>query len=299
MNLVRPALVSALAGACLLGSGLSASSERTRSIYVTAVDKAGAPVLDLLSTDFEVKENGKVREVRSLDPATRRMQIALIVDDNGTGLFRSTVAQFVQRLRSEAEFSITVVVGQALKLVDFTTDFSKLVEAVGFLGAKPATPDGGQLLGTIYEVARDLKNRESLRPVMVVMTVGGEEHNPMSAHQVLEQIRDSRATLNVLEMTSSMLRPTQAIDRASKLLEESLNINEVIGDGSKQSGGRRDEVVAVTGMAKDIQMLANELSHQYELTYVLPDGVVPAEKLTVAVKRGGVTLRAPTRMPLR
>jgi VWFA-related protein len=294
---LKAALAAGLAGAFLLTADTSASSERTRTIYVSAVDKTGTPVLDLRPQDFEIREGGKLRDIRSADPATRRMQVALIVDDNGTGLFRSSVARFVQRLRNEADFSISVVVGQALKLVDYTTDLNKLSDAVAYLGARPATPDGGQLLGTIYEVARDLQKRESLRPVIVVLTVGGEEHNPMPAHQVLAQLRDSRASLNVFEMTSNVLRPTQVVTRASTLLEESLAISEVIGDGSKQSGGRRDEIVASAGLVKGVQMLAEELSHQYELTYVLPEGVAPTEKISVQVKRRDVTIRAPQRMP--
>jgi VWFA-related protein len=292
----RAALVAAMVAAGLWGAGLSAAQERLRTVNITAVDKAGAPVLDLRPADLEVKERGKRRAVRAVEPATGLMHIALIVDDNGTGLFRSSVAQFITRLQREAEFAISVVMGQSLRLVDYTSDFDKLTGAVGYLGARPATPDGGQLLGAIYETARDMQKRELQRPVIIVMTVGGEEHNPMPAHQVLDQLRDSHASLNVFEMTSSVLRPMQPVSRASGLLEESLNINEVIGDGSKQTGGRRDEMVAVTGLVKGMLTLADELSHQYRLTYVLPAGVDPSDRLEVSTTRRDVEVRAPTRV---
>ncbi len=303
MKQILGAVTPALAAVALLAGGLAASSvpnqPLTRTVYVTAIDRQGVPVLDLAAGDFRVKEGGRAREVVRVEPATERMHVSLIVDDNGTGLFRSSVAQFIQRLRNEGEFAITVVTGQAMKLVDYTADLGRLSTAINHLSARPATPDGGQLLGAIYEAARELQKREAPRPVIVAMTVGGDEHNPMPAHYVLNQLRDSRASLNVFEMTNSLLRPTSPVARASQLLEESININEVLGDGSKQTGGRKDELVAATGSVVGMRQLAEELAHQYRVWYVLPDREKPQERLDVSVTRAGVTLRAPTRVSVR
>lgn len=279
-------------------AGLAASpqGEIVRTAYVAALDRQGVSVLDLGAGDVRVKEGGRERPVVRLEPAIDRLTISLIVDDNGTGLFRSSVAQFIQRLRNEADFAITVVTGQALKLVDYTNDLAKLSQGVNYLGARPATPDGGQLLGAIYEAARELQKREAERPVIVVMTVGGDEHNPMPAYQVLAQIRDSRASLNVFEMTNSLLRATTATSRASQLLEESININEVLGDGSRQSGGKKVGIVASTGVVRGLVQLADELAHQYKLTYTLPAGTRVSERIEITSARSDVTLRAPTRI---
>jgi hypothetical protein len=38
--------------------------------------------------------------------ASEPMQIALLVDDNGTGIFRAGVARFIQRLLGHAEFAL-------------------------------------------------------------------------------------------------------------------------------------------------------------------------------------------------
>jgi hypothetical protein len=43
--------------------------------------------------------------------------------------------------------------------------------------------------------------------------------------------------------------------------------------------------------------LADSLLHQYALTYTLPDGVKPNEKLALTTSRKGVTLVAPARIP--
>jgi hypothetical protein len=295
-KLLALGMASATVAALVCQTPLGGAVDTERVVYFTAIDKQGAPVLDLAASELRVKEGGRARDVLRLESAAERLHIALIIDDNGTGLFRSSVAQFVQRLRNDADFAITVVNGQAMRLVDFTSDVQKLSEGVNALGARPSTPDGGQLLSAIYEAARDFRRREAARPVIVAMTVGGEEHTPLPAHHVLEQLRDSRASLSVFELTSSLLRSTVAVSRASQLLEESLNLNEVLGDGSKQSGGRKDEIVAATGMVRGVQMLAEELARQYKLTYVLPTGVKPNERFELTATRADVVVRAPRRI---
>ena len=92
--------------------------------------REGRPVEDLAPADFAVKEGGKAREVVAFRPAKGLMQIALIVDDNGTGLFRAPLYRFVQRLQGKAEFAIVTVVGQPLKLTDYTMDGQVLSEAL-------------------------------------------------------------------------------------------------------------------------------------------------------------------------
>ena len=92
----------------------------TRKIYVTAVDRNGAVVENLTAADVEVKEGGKAREILAFRPATAPMEIAVIVDDNGTGLFRVSVARFIEALLGKAEFSIITVAGQPRKLTPFT-----------------------------------------------------------------------------------------------------------------------------------------------------------------------------------
>jgi hypothetical protein len=46
-----------------------------------------------------------------------------------------------------------------------------------------------------------------------------------------------------------------------------------------------------------LQRLAEDLIDQYEITYSLPAGVKPSDKLSVSSKRKGVSLRAPNRIP--
>ncbi|HXW04989.1 MAG TPA: hypothetical protein VD833_07150 [Vicinamibacterales bacterium] len=278
----------------------AASAQSTpRIVYVSVSDADGVPVSDLSVEDFVVKEGGKEREVTRARIGDTPMQVAIIVDDNGTGIFRYGLTRFVERLEGRAEFSLSTVTGQMFKVVDYTSSLPAIQRGIVTLAARPATNDGGQLLAGIHETAKELRRREARRPVIVVLTVGGEEHSTLRASYVLDALRDSRASLNVLTVARSMLRTSAAVTRPSALLEESLNLGEVLGDGPKQTGGRRDEIVASAGMLSGLQQLAEELAMQYVVEYSLPAGVRPSEKLSVTLRRSGLTVRAPTKVPTR
>jgi hypothetical protein len=268
----------------------------TRVVYVDVLDRNGASVPALTAADFSVREAGKIREVVGVSIARAPMRIAMLVDDNGTGIFRAGVVRFIQRLQGRAEFALSTVAGQHLKLVDYTARNEPLVEAIGQLAARPGTPDGGQLLEGIYETAKDFEKRRTERPIIVVLTVGGEEHSTLPAHHVLDQLKKSGARLHVIAFSSSALRSTVAIQKPAALLGENLNLNEVLGDGPKKSGGSRDELVASAGLVQGLHELAEHLLNQYAVSFVQPDGVKAFEKLDIAVNKPGVTVRAPARM---
>jgi hypothetical protein len=276
---------------------LSGTQGQTRRVYVTAHDRNGAAITDLAAADVAVKEGGKAREILAITPAAAPLQIAILVDDNGTGLFRVAVARFIESLLGRAEFSIITVAGQPLKLTPFTPNSDVLREAVGQLNARPGTPDGGQLLSGISEAAVDFERRKVERPVILALTVGGEEHTPLPPHHVLEQLRKSGAALHVVSVIGSTLRATAPANRAGDLLNENLGLHEVLGDGPKRSGGRREEVPAIAGALTGLQQLAEALKRQYLVEYTLPDGVKPADRFSITTRRRDVTLRAPTHIP--
>jgi VWFA-related protein len=276
-----------------------ATDPLTRTIYVTVTDRSGALIDDLSADDFVVKEGGKVRDVVSAVPATAPMRIALLIDDNGSGIFRYGVAKFIEKMQGRAEFALSTVNGQHLKIVDYTADVESLVEGIHRLNARPGTADGGQLLEGIFETAKDLEKRKAHRAVIVVLTVGGEEHSPLPAHHVLDQLQKSGAALNVISVSSSALRSMAAVQKPSGLLGENMNLSEVLGDGPKQSGGRHDEIVATAGLVAGLQDLAQTLTHQYAVAFTRPEKGNSSDKISVSVKRPGLTVRAPVRVPNR
>jgi hypothetical protein len=285
--------------AALLLAGLAglspAGQEQTRRLYVSATDSSENAVTDLGPDDLTVKEGGKVRPILRVEPAVAKMSIAILVDDNGTGIFRFGVGRFIQALLGRAEFSISVVRGQSMKLVDFTGDTRELSEAVAQLSAKPSTNDGNQLLDGITGSSLDMAKRKAGRPIIIALTVGGDDVTPMQPDDALEDLRKSGAQLYVVSMFSSSLRPVAPKTRASDVLEGHA-LGAVLGDGPARSGGYREDISAMAGVDPRLARLADQLKQQYMVEYSL-QGSKPSKTVTVTMKRKDVTLRAPTHVP--
>jgi VWFA-related protein len=314
-HLLPASLAGVLATAAVAGS-LNPSSiprdrqpiaRQTRTIYVSATDKAGASVADMQAVDFEIKDGGKLCAITSVAPAEIPLRIALLVADQGTGAFQLGTARFMQKLLGHAEFALYSVVIQPEKLVDFSHDGKELSAAVSRLGPRGRQTGTAQLLEAIEEATKEIQH-ENRRPAIVVLRLGGEAPSTLSGNDVRDALRRSGAVLYAVSAAGAQgsappqARGTDAVSvqqgqlRDQELAEGQFALNQVLGDGAKESGGRHDQVVATTH-AKAVEQVAEELLHQYEIKYALADGVKPADKISVSTKRKGVTLHAPSRVP--
>ena len=269
----------------------------SRTVYITVTDRDGIPVPDLSIDDLEIKEGGKLVTVDAAGLASEPMQIDIIVDDNGTGLFRAPLARFVRRMEGRAVMALRAVVGQTMKVVEFTPSVEAMLMGIATLNARPGTPDGGQLLEGISEAALELHKAEAKRPVIIALTVGGQEHSTVRSDFVLDQLRKCGAVLHVFSVANSALRSTMIATAPRDLLQENMHLQRVLGDGPKQTGGRHQQIVASAGALQALQNLAAELTSQYRITYTLPAGAKRSEKLNVSVRRKDLVVRAPARLP--
>ena len=81
----------------------------------------------------------------------------------------------------------------------------------------------------------------------------------------------------------------------TSMSDEIRNRDQTVAMGTERTGGRRDNVIALTAAAPRMKQLANELTHQYVVTYGRPEKLIPAEKIEVTVTKPGLTARAKTR----
>jgi hypothetical protein len=256
----------------------AAPAEVTRKVYISAVDSKGAPITDLTAAEITVKEGGKERPVVSLQPATAPMHVAILVDDNGTGAFQPGVFEFLQKVLSRGQFSISMLSPQALRLVDYTADVEALKSALGRLGQRGRLqPDGDQLPEAIAESARELQQRKAERPIILALTIAGGLLHSVEPNNVLRTVRASGAALNVVYITGA-------------------DLGQVLGDGPKESGGRIEEASTGQAIAPAVIRIADSLMNQYQLTYTLPDGVKMSDRLNVSTSRKGIKLTSPSRI---
>lgn len=267
--------------AALQAPASAAPAETSRIVYVSAVTAAGQPVTDLTAADLAVRENGQAREVGSLVPATEPYHMAVIVDDGGEGLMQAPVADLLVAVGGHGEVSLSMLNPQAIRLNDYTTDHATLQQSLSRLVERGRLAwDPNVLPDAISFAARDLRKRQLARPVIVVLTNRGESADREVVRSILEDVRDSGASLHVVHVVG-------------------LQLDDVLVDGPVRSGGS-SAVVSSTGALSDaLVAITRTLDHQYKLTYILPDGVKPNERVQISSTRPDVTVVAPTRLAPR
>lgn len=289
MPRVTKALLSgAAAGLLMIGnttvSAQTASAALTRTVYVTAVDREGQPVAGLAAADFTVKEGGKEGAVVSVEPARARMRIALGITEplTASGQALQSMANLIVKLAPQADIALIVIGLSNRVLVPFTSDVATHVAA---LRAVPQVQRQGSVnTGEgIVDIARGFQKEETERPVMVVIAVDTGQSVSMRHDYVLGTIRDSRVQMHVVAISSGGMGG---------------DLSRVLSDVPRQSGGRQIGVSALAAVQGAMEQIATELSGQYALTYALTDGMKPSERIEVSLVRRGLTLRAPTRVPV-
>jgi VWFA-related protein len=276
----------------LAGTGAAWAADTARTVYVTVVDDSGKAVPGLTPEDFVIKEAGKERVVAAVEPARAKMRIALMVEETLVPMIavRSGLADFIKRMYQDAEISLIVVSQRNMTAVDFTSDPNALIAGINGLTlsqqrVQTMVPEG------IYEMAKVFEKTKPERPVIVLVALETQQVSAEEPQNVLNQLGRSGAMMSVVSMEGGgnvSAGVGSQMDMAGRA--------QVMGDGSKQSGGRRIEVAALTGMPKALQQVADDLSAQYVVRYTLPDGVKPSDRLNVSLKKKGPTLRAPTKI---
>ncbi|HEX6973977.1 MAG TPA: VWA domain-containing protein [Vicinamibacterales bacterium] len=261
---------------------------RTRDVYVSVLDAKGAPVPGLTPADLVIKEDGVSREVLKVTPATEPMQIALVVDDSQASThaiqpLREGLNAFIDKMAGKAEIGLISIGERPTSLVQYTTDVAALKKGVGRIFARPGS--GAYLTEGLLDVSKGLQKRNAARPAIVAITFTGAEFSNQQYQQVLDPLLASGATLHVLEV--GMAPPSNT--------DEMRNRNMVIAEGTAQTGGRRDQLLADTAIPERMKQLADELSSQYLVTYARPESLIPPEKISVTSSKPGLTVRARTR----
>jgi Ca-activated chloride channel family protein len=286
MKYPLPAL--ALAAACAVPVILAAQSKPIDA-YVSVVDSKGEPATGLTPADFRVREDGVTREVLKVGPPTEPLTVALVVDDSEAAspaiqMLREAMETFVKTLDGKAEIALVTFGDRPTIVVDYTTDQKKLLD--GAHRIFPRTGAGGNLLDTLVEVSKGLQKRKAARPTIVVLMIDNSvEFGNRYYEQVLQELERSGASLHV----AALGQPS------ANLNDEMRNRNQVIAVGTERTGGRRDQVLALTGAAPELKQIANELLNQYVVTYGRPETLIPPQKIEVTVTKPGLTVRARTR----
>lgn len=267
-----------------------AADGSTRTIYVTTTDGRGGGVPGLAPEDFVVKEGGRERRVVRLEPAADPIRLTIAIEERLSvdSPTRLAVWQFIKRLAGRATFRLITIGLRNETLSEYTADPGALVNAINQLTRNP-NRDSNVAEG-ILEIADGLARVRPRRPVVVVIAVSGGQSG-VEPQSVLDRLRDSGATMYAVTVSGS-----ESAAPLAALADQS-GREQILGDGPKQSGGRRVDVRVTTAIPAAMDDVAADLLAQYALTYEVPAGARSETRLSVSLKRRGVTLRAPSWIP--
>jgi hypothetical protein len=65
----------------------------------------------------------------------------------------------------------------------------------------------------------------------------------------------------------------------------------VLDEGPRATGGYQEQLLTSMSLTPKLKQLANQLTHQYKITYARPESLIPPEKITVAASKSGLVAR--------
>jgi hypothetical protein len=280
-------LAAALALATAAVTSLDAQS-RPRRLYVSVVDKQGAPVTAVTPADVVVREDGVAREVLKVEPATEPMRVALLVDNSAAAtrsiqFLREALVPFATRLTAAGHSVALVTLGDRPTLqVDATTDIARLrSRGLDRLFAQPGA--GMYLLEALMDVSKGFVKNDTPRPVIVAVITEGTEFSNTQAETAIKAVKDTGAIFHAIVLTEG--------PRADDGADETRQRNIVLDRGTKENGGERETLISHMALKDRLDTLASELLGQVAVTYASPERLVPAEKITVSAAKDGLVAR--------
>jgi hypothetical protein len=260
-----------------------------RSMYVSVIDQSGAPVPNLGTSDFIIREDNLSREILRVVPATEPMQVAVMVDNSTAAaqqvqFVRRALPAFIETLtRPDAagrrnEVAIITLASRPTILANYSTEPAVLTKAIDRVWEETLN-SGYYLLNGIIEISQGLKKRESPRPVIVAITGEGQELSDRHPDQVLGPLRDSGAALHVISIGRPLIGVSDDVQYR----------NIVVDEGTRTTGGTNTQLLAASALAGRLQQLAEVLTHTYRVVYARPDSLIPPQHITVASRRPELT----------
>jgi Ca-activated chloride channel family protein len=223
-------------------------------LNATVLDKNGKFVPGLKKGDFQIFEDGSEQKVTTFTAEETPFAAAILLDTSGSmetrlTLGRSAAIKFLEALREEdvaAVYNFDMKVNQ---LQDFSPGRDLPPRAYA-LRTKMMTA----LNDAVLRAADDLAKREEKRRAIIVLSDGGENHSRASSDKALDHALRAGATIYAVNMSEK--GPSRDIAGSS-----------VLNNLAEKSGGRYIASPGGQELRDSFAAIAEELGHQYTLTY--------------------------------
>jgi VWFA-related protein len=287
-----PALAVIAALVCTAPATTRAQAgSQEHTLYVSAVDKSGAPVTGLGTDAFIVKENGVRREILRVSHAVEPIDITILVDNStaatdGLLYMRKAIPAFIQALTPANPIQLIGLADRPTVITKSTTDTKRLTKDAEGLFARPST--GATLLDGIYEVSKGLASRDASRAAIVAIFTDGPEFTNRYSKDVIAEAVRAQAAVHLVTIGRFEHGEEQGIRERSFLLT----------DAPPATGGRVYTMLTANGLSQTLDKVARDLLSQYKLVYGRPQTTIPPNGVEVTATREDLNVRStPARTP--
>ncbi len=248
-------------------------------------DRRGRYVEDLSRNDFQVYEDGVRQELlffhREKARTARSLSVALVMDSSASVKDKLAFEQeaaiefFGEILTREGEAGAVVQFDSDVRLLhDFSTDPSKLAEAIMEVRAEGAT----RLYDAIWVTVRDLLRHQAGRRVLVVLSDGADTRSSVSWERAIRTAQSHDVVIYGIGVKSS------GFDADFEKLKRF----------ARSTGGRFVNSKAnLKRLRQAFDGIRRDLGHQYSLGYVSSNSKADGSfrKIQVALTRSGLKVR--------
>ena len=223
-------------------------------VNVTVLDKAGKFIPKLKRTDFHLFEDGTEQKIASFTAEETPFAAAILLDTSGSmetrlTLGRGAAIRFLDGLRDEDVAAIYNFDAKVQQIQDFSPGRDLPAKAFGL-----KTRNQTALNDAVLQAATDLGKREEKRRAIVILSDGGENYSKASSDKALDNALHAGATIYAVNMSE---QGSQRDLAAAGILKNFVS----------KSGGRYVDAPGGQVLRDAFAEIAEELSHQYTITY--------------------------------
>ena len=270
-----------------------------KTALVRVTDLSNRSIAGLTNKDFEVVENGALREIVSIEQSNAPFNLVLLLDVSGSvenyvNFIRKAARNFVDTVGKNDRVSIVIFNEDVKMLSTFTTDKGKLSESLDTFDAGGGTAYYDALAYTIADTLRPLRGD---RTAIVILTDGDDNRSFLAFDSLSGSIQESGALIYPLYVPSGLIAMGEQnikadIDPLRKKYMSLTAKSEGEGDKlAKISGGVYYPITQIGQIQKAYEDIVVQMRSAYNITFrsdgaPLGDGASP--RLKIKAKRENV-----------
>jgi VWFA-related protein len=270
----------------------------TKKVLVQVTDLNNRAIGDLSAGDFEVLENGRPREIISVERSDAPFNLVLLLDvsgsvDNYVDFIRKSARNFVNTVDPRDKVAIVIFNDDVKVLSNFSSYKQKLSESLDTFDAGGGTAYYDALAFVLTDTLKPLRGE---RTAIVVLSDGDDNRSFLPFDALLGAVQESGALIYPLYVPSGLIAAEASADpskAADPLRTRYLSLTskaEAEGETlARISGGVYYPITQISQLQKAYEDIVVQLRTAYSITF----------RSDVAETRGNGSTAASPRLKVR